>query len=212
MKKIIILILVIFISASQAWAQNTGSGLSTGHIPALTGPQKRTLSLIAREAVDATIEGRPSREATVDPRLMLAQPMVVSIFVDGELRARAWRLTELRPIYLQARDLTYLALSTPKVTKRPVKQEELQKARVSVAVLSDFTLAKDESEVPPGAAVVIYHGFTEWLGLPGDIASDKAKDLLAHICQQAGLRPMVWLLPQTTIYSAQVEGTTESDF
>ena len=184
----------------------------TGQLPALTGPQKRTLSLIAREAIDATIESRPSREATVDPRLMVPQAMVASIYVDGKLRARAWRLTDLQPLYLAARDLTYLALASPKVSRIKISQEELLRARVSLAVLSNFTPAKDETEVPPRTAVVIYSGFTEWLGLPGDVASGSAKDLLTYICSQAGLRPMAWLLPQTIIYSAEVEGTTESDF
>lgn len=201
----------LLLVCSQSGAQSTGSGL-TANIPAITGPQKRTLSLIAREVIDATLEGRPSREATVEARLMLPQPMVVSIYIDGELRARAWKLTELAPIYLAARDLTYLALSTPKVSKRPILHDELHKARVSVAVLSDFALAKDETEIPPGAGVVIYNGFTEWVGLPGDVSSGSAKDLLTYVCRQAGLRPMAWLLPQTTIYSAQVEGSTESNF
>lgn len=181
-------------------------------LPALTGPQKRTLGLIAREAVDAAIERRPSREATVDPRLAVPQALVISLFVDGQLRARAWRLTELQPLYLAARDLTNLALSTPKVSPRPILFDELPKVQISLAVLSEFTPAKNETEIPPGTAVVIYHGFTEWLGLPGDLPSPTTADLLSHICQQAGLRPKAWLLPQTTIYSAQIEGTTESDF
>ena len=197
---------------SLSWAQNPGTMEPPGQLPVLTGPQKRTLSLIAREAIDATIEGRPSRQATVDSRLMVPQALVVSIYIDGQLRARAWRLTELQPLYLGARDLTYQALSTPKVSRRRIQQDELHKARVSLAVLSHFTLAKDEKEIPPRSAVVIYNGFTEWLGLPGDVTSGSAKDLLIYICTQAGLRPMAWLLPQTTIYSAEVEGTTESDF
>lgn len=202
---------IFFLACSQLAAQNTGSGLIS-NVPALTGPQKRTLSLIAREAIDATLEGRPSREATVEGRLMLPQPMVVSIYIDGKLRARAWKLTELTPVYLAARDLTYLALSTPKVSKSPIVFDELHKARVSVAILTNFALAGDETEIPPGSGVVIYNGFTEWVGLPGDVPSNSAKDLLTYVCRQSGLRPMVWLLPQTTIYSAQVEGSTESDF
>ena len=206
----LMLIIMLLNVSSKAQAQEVPQ--LTGQLPALTGPQKRTLSLIAREAIDATIESRPSREAMVDPRLMVPQAMVVSIYIDGRLRARAWRLTELQPLYLAARDLTYLALSTPKVGSTKINQEELLRARVSLAVLSNFTLAKDETEIPPRTAVVIYSGFTEWLGLPGDVASGGAKDLLTYVCSQAGLRPMAWLLPRTTIYSAEVEGTTESDF
>ncbi|MDL2259432.1 AMMECR1 domain-containing protein [Deltaproteobacteria bacterium OttesenSCG-928-K17] len=183
-----------------------------GKLPALSGTQKKTLMLIAGEALTATIENRPSREATVELRLMQPQPMVVSIYVDDELRARAWRLTELQPIYLQARDLTYLALSTPRVSKKPISQEELHRARISLAVLSNYTLITNEKDIPPRSAVIIYNGFTEWLTLPDDLLSTDPVERLEFTCRQAGLRPQVWLLPQTTIYAAEVEGTTQSSF
>ncbi len=176
----------------------------------LTGPEKQVLLLIAKEAVNATLDNRPSREATVDARLALPQPMVVSIYVDGQLRARAWRLKRPLPLYMEARDLTYEALATPKVSDLDLTPEELARAELSVAVLANYSQAMDETEVPPRSAVIIYNGFTEWLALPGDIPSESAADLLTYACQQAGLRPKIWLLPQTTIYSARVEEIRET--
>lgn len=178
-------------------------------LPALTGPQKKTLMLIAREVLDAVQQGRPSREATVEDRLTKAQPMVVSIYVDGVLRARAWRIRGTMPIYLEARDLTYQALAAPKVSQRPIGADELARAELSLALLSNYTRVKDERQIGSRSAVIIYNGFTEWLALPGDVPSGKAADLLTYACQQAGLRPQIWLLPQTAIFTADVEGARE---
>lgn len=207
-----VLLVSAFLWAPSLVQAQTGGAAVQSKLPALTGPQKRTLMLIAREALTATLENRPSREATVEPRLMQPQPMVVSIYVDGRLRARAWRLTELTPIYLAARDLTYLALSTPRVSKNPLTLEELHRAQISLAVLSNYTLVTRENEIPNRSAIVLYHGFTEWLTLPDDLPSDDPVQRLEYTCVQAGLRPKVWLLPQTTIYTADVEGTTHSPF
>lgn len=180
-----------------------------GPLPPLTGPQKKTLILIAREVLDAVMAGRQSREATVEPRLTLAQPMVVSIYVDGVLRARAWRLRGALPLYLEARDLTYQALAAPKISEQPLRLEELSRAEVSLAVLSGYTRVRDESQIHPRAAVIIYNGFVEWMALPGDVPSDRPGDLLSYACEQAGLRPQVWLLPQTAIFTANVERARE---
>lgn len=205
--------LLIFMGLSLLGPIGPGSaqaqGLDLGPLPALTGPQKKTLVLIAREVLDAVMAGRPSREATVEPRLTQAQPMVVSIYVDGKLRARAWRLRGVQPIYLEARDLTYQALAAPKVSERPIRIEEMSRAEVSLAVLSNYTRVRDDSQIDKRAAVIIYNGFTEWLALPGDVPSGRAADLLTYACEQAGLRPQVWLLPQTAIFTAEVEGARE---
>lgn len=201
------LLALLLFPGSTALAQDTPEAV--GALPSLTGPQKKTLVLIAREVLDAVSEGRSSREATVEPRLNMAQPMVVSIYVDGILRARAWRLRGSIPIYLAARDLTYQALAVPKVSDRPIRIEELKRAEVSLAVLSGYTRVRDDSQISPRSAVIIYNGFTEWMALPGDLPSNKPADLLDYACEQAGLRPKVWLLPQTAIFSAQVEGARE---
>lgn len=198
---------LLLFSGAQIQAQEPPA--SIGSLPALTGPQKKTLLLIAREVLDSVREGRPSREATVEPRLSQAQPMVVSIYVDGALRARAWRLRGAQPLYLEARDLTYQALAAPKVSEQPVRIDELSRAEVSLAVLSGYARVKDDGQISPRSAVIIYNGFIEWLALPGDVPSKEPADLLSYACEQAGLRPQVWLLPQTTIFTAQIEWAQE---
>jgi hypothetical protein len=85
----------------------------------------------------------------------------------------------------------------------------MAQAKISLAVLGRYSQAKDETEVPPRSAVIIYNGFTEWLALPGDIPGGKAADLLSLACGQAGLRPQVWLLPSTTIFHTPAEELKE---
>jgi hypothetical protein len=179
--------------------------------PPLTGPEKRVLWLIAKEAVTAALEDRASREATVDARLSLPQPMVVSIYVDGKLRARTWRLKDSPPLYLEARDLTKEALTRPKIGEGNLSPEELARAEVSAAVLGEYTQVKDDTEVPSGSGVIVYSGFKEGLALPGDVSSsESAADLLSYACEQAGLRPKIWLLPEVaTIFAAKVEDIRE---
>ena len=203
----------IFIVFCLSSSQLMGQRPETSSVPGLadlTGPQKRVLLMIAREAVDAKISSRASREATVEPRLSIPQPIVASIYVDGKLRGRAWRLSGLRPLYLEARDLILEAMASPKVTDEPLTLKDLERAEVGLAVLSRYIKAEDDRDVPAGEAVIIYNGFIEWLALPSDTESGQAAELLSYACEQAGLRPNAWLIPQkTTIFSARVDEMRE---
>ena len=200
---------VFFVGTSQLMAQGPENSSVPG-LADLTGPQKRVLLLIAREAVDAKIASRASREATVEPRLAVSQPMVASIYVDGKLRGRAWRLSGLKPLYFEARDLILEAISSPKVTDEALTMKDLERAEVGLAILSRYIKVKDDRDVPAGEAVIIYNGFIEWLALPSDVESSRAADLLSYACEQAGLRPNAWLIPQkTTIFSARVDEMRE---
>jgi len=204
-KILLLLILSIFL-VGPAGAQPAGNAA-----PELKGPEKKVLMLIAREALNAVIESRPSREAHVDERLREAHPLVLSLYVDGKLRARAWSLKNLQPIFEAARDLVQMALNDPKVNEERLTPEELARAKIGLAVLGRYTRAKDETEVPPRAAVIIYHGFIEWLALPGDVPGGSPADILSYACGQAGLRPQVWILPdgRTTIFQAPAQEIKE---
>ncbi|UQZ89638.1 hypothetical protein C4J81_10625 [Deltaproteobacteria bacterium Smac51] len=202
----IVFILILLISVPAAAQQRPLQPT----LPPLTGAQKTVLLQIAREAIDATLENRESRAATVEARLAVAQPIVISVYVDGKLRGRSWRLKSSTPLFENARNITYEAIDEPKTGGDMLSLEELARAEVAVAVLSNYTAAADDTEVPPRSAVIIYNGFTEWIALPDDIESDKAFDLLSYACEQAGLRPQIWLLPQTSIFSAHVEEVRET--
>lgn len=178
-------------------------------LPPLGGVQKTALLQIAREAIDATLENRESRTATVEARLAEPQPIVVTVYVDGKLRGRAWALKTTTPLFENARDITYQAIDEPITGGGMLSLEELARAEVSVAILGKYTKAADDREIPPRSAVVIYNGFKEWMALPGDVESTAPADLLRYACEQAGLRPNVWLLPQTSIFWSDVQEVRE---
>jgi len=204
---------LLMVQAWPAWAQPAGPPQPGGPAfvawPTLKSPEKKVLLLIAREALTAALENRPSREAKVGARLQVTQPVVISIYVDGKLRARAWRIKNLQPIYLSVRDLVSQALAEPKVSDQPLSQEEMARAKLGLAVLGRYSRAQNDKEIPPRSAVIIYNGFKEWLALPGDVPGGSAADVLSLACGQAGLRPQVWLLPTTTIFHATAEEAKE---
>ncbi len=106
--------------------------------------------------------------------------------------------------------MTFQAIDNPKVTQGRLRSDELMRAELSIAVLTNYARVKDDRDVPRKSAVIIYHGFTEWLALPHDVRSDRAADLLSYASEQAGLRPNIWLLPQTAIFIADVEESRET--
>jgi AMMECR1 domain-containing protein len=196
--------------AAPAAAQPAGDTSANVVWPPLKSPEKKVLLLIAREALAAAMENRPSREARVEPRLQVAQPVVLSLYVGGQLRARSWRIKNLQPIYLAVRDLVNPALADPKVSDQPLSQEEMARAKIGLAVLGRYARANNDKEIPPRSAVIIYNGFKEWLALPGDVPGGSAADILSLACVQAGLRPQAWLLPNTTtIFHAPAEEIKE---
>ncbi len=198
--------IVFFLVSVPAFAQERSIQPA---LPLLTGAQKNVLLQIAREAIDATLENRESRTATVEPRLTVPQPIAISVYVDGKLRGRAWSLKSNTPLVESARTITYTAIDEPKTGGDMLSLEELARAEVSVAVLGQYTKAADDRDIPPRSAVVVYNGFTEWMALPGDVESDQAADLLRYACEQAGLRPNIWLLPQTSIFWAEAQEVRE---
>ncbi|MGL4208343.1 MAG: AMMECR1 domain-containing protein [Candidatus Adiutrix sp.] len=192
---------------AESWAQQL-----VPSPPILTGPQQNVLLLIAREAIDATLENRQEREPTVASRLRAVQPLVISIYVNNQLRKRTWALIPQGPLFSEVSFLTFEAIHNSKISSPPLTVRELAEAQISVAILTNFKPAKDDSEVAPDEAVIIYNGFTEWVGLSGDGGSNNATDLLRHTSRQAGLRPNAWLLPQTTIFSATSHEFRETRF
>jgi len=200
---------ILFLTFFMAGPAGTQPIANAQPWPELRVQEKKVILLIAREALNAAVENRPSREARVERRLQTAQPMVLSLYVDGNLRARAWSLKNPQPIYLAARDLVQTALTESKVSDQPLNQEEMARAKIGLAVLGHYAQAKDDTEIPPRSAVIIFNGFTEGLALPGDVPGGSAADILSYACEQAGLRPQVWLLPNTTIFYTPAEETKE---
>jgi hypothetical protein len=171
----------------------------------LAGPIRRDLLALAKEPLSAILESRSPREpASAAKGLEAALPLVVTVKVGGQLIARTWQLERPEPLQQAALILGAQVLTDPKMG-RPLTEEELPQAVVSLAVLSDLKEAKDDQEVRQGQATIVLNGFKQSVGLPSDVPiGAKARDLLNLTCQLAGLRPGAWMTSRSTILTAQV--------
>ena len=172
------------------------------NFPPLTNTEERDLNLIAQEAILSKLEGRPARQPQVGPRLMMAQGLVVSIYIENKLVGRTWRLREPLPLAQGALALTQTALDDPKEPFSALSLDDLEQAVAVATPLDHYQRVADDRQVPPRSAVIVYKGFTEAVGLPGDVPSAEASDLLSFACEMAGLRPGTWMLPDAAIFTA----------
>jgi hypothetical protein len=175
----------------------------------MPGPVKRDLLALAKEPLKATLEGRPPRTPKPNPALAISLPLIVSLYVDGVLAARAFQLDSPGPLEQAALSLGAQVLVDPTMG-RVLTPEELPLASLGVAVLRDLREVPDDRAINPGEAVVILSGLTQAVGLPSDAPPPKKTvDLLDLTCQLVGLRPKAWLNSQTTILAGEAAEALE---
>ncbi|MDR2302840.1 MAG: hypothetical protein LBF38_12500 [Deltaproteobacteria bacterium] len=168
---------------------------------------------VAKEPLNALREGREIRplEVTQFPRaLNQSSPMAVTLWLDGQILARAFEIRQPQPIVDGILALAQKVLAEPDEGRVPT-MEEWPRVKVGVAVLHGLLEAQSDQEVGAGQAVVVLEGFTIGVGLPKDMPSRyQSSDLLSKACQMAGLRPNAWLLPEkVTIFAALVDEMVE---
>jgi hypothetical protein len=129
--------------------------------------------------------------------------MVVSLYLNGQLAARTWRLEGLGQLRPMASELGAEILVDPKIG-RLLTEAERPQATISVAILRNLQPAKDDRDIGPHQAAIVFYGMRQSVGLPSDAPPPlKAKDLLGLTCQLVGLRPGAWMTGQGTILTAQ---------
>jgi AMMECR1 domain-containing protein len=136
--------------------------------------------------------------------------MAVTLWLDGQILARAFEIRQPQPIVDGILALAQKVLAEPDEGRVPT-MEEWPRVKVGVAVLHGLLEAQSDQEVGAGQAVVVLEGFTIGVGLPKDMPSRyQSSDLLSKACQMAGLRPNAWLLPEkVTIFAALVDEMVE---
>jgi hypothetical protein len=165
------------------------------------------LLLLAREPLQAAVEGREiraPRENTGFPALDQSHPLVVTLWLDGKILARAFEIREPPALSAGAMVLGARVLDTPDAG-RPPTAEELPRVRAAVAVLRELEEVGGDGDIGPGRAAVVLNGFTIAVGLPKDMpAGYRSAELLAGTCELFGLRPSAWLSDKSSLISAQV--------
>jgi hypothetical protein len=175
----------------------------------LPGPVRRDLIALAKEPLAAAVANRPVRTPTSRPALSVALPLVVSLYLNGQLTSRTWILESPSPIEQSALVLGAKVLVDPDLG-RILTPEELPFATLGVAVLSDLKKVNDDRDIAPNGAAIVFNGLGQSVGLPSDAPPPKtAKDLLDLTCALAGWRPGAWLTGQSVILTGQVAEVLE---
>ncbi|MDR3204947.1 MAG: hypothetical protein LBV23_09445 [Deltaproteobacteria bacterium] len=178
----------------------------------LNSREKNYLMLLAKEPLKAQLEGREPRTPRDNPamkRLDIAQPMVVTLYLNNEPVARVWELRSPGPIATSALALGAKVLSAPDIG-RVLTIEELAKAKMGFAVFEPLEEIKSDNDLKAGQGAVVINGFTFGVGLPGDMPKKfKPAELLSKACQLSGLRPGAWLTDKTVIFAALVDEEIE---
>jgi hypothetical protein len=178
----------------------------------LSARELNYLLLLAKEPLNALKEGREARPlpAITAPALTQAVPLAVTLWLDGQILARAWEIRQPQPVGAGIFALSSKVLSEPDQGRAPTL-EEWPRVKIGVAVLHQLDEAADDKAVGKGQAVVVLEGFTIGLGLPKDMPGKyENSELLSKACQMAGLRPNSWLLPEKlTIFAADVDELVE---
>ncbi|MDR1658609.1 MAG: hypothetical protein LBT47_13895 [Deltaproteobacteria bacterium] len=193
---------LVFFPAGPAAAQKNSQ------FKHLSGKEKKFLMSLAKEPLNALIKSTVPLERKAPAsmtRLNQSQRLVVTVFVDGQLVARAWELRQPGPLQAAAVSLGARALVDPDVG-RALTSDEWSRATISVAIIYNFADLTDDRQAQAGQALVVLNDFDFAVGLPSDLpAGYTTAQLLTAACQLSGLRPNAWLGQRVSLFAGDVE-------
>jgi AmmeMemoRadiSam system protein A len=177
----------------------------------LTETQRRRLLQIARQSIDAALQGRAAEWKEEDFEDSLRRPAgaFVSLHTpDGDLRGCIGSIRAMEPLYKAvATSAVSAALRDPRFY--PVRAEELPKLELEISVMGPIEPVQNADEIEVGRdGLIISRGRNAGLLLP-QVASEHGWDrqtFLDQTCAKAGLPPGSWRLPDTRIerFAAEV--------
>jgi uncharacterized protein len=182
----------------------------------LTQDHKRQLLTIARNAVDAEINGKPQRPATGNaPILDDERGCFVTLTNQGRLRGCIGVFTPRGPLRDMLVEMGKAAARDPRFVTRPVTPTELPDLTVEVSILSPLekTPAPEQLEIGKHG-IYVACGPRSGCFLP-EVATDQgwsAEEFLSHCCaQKAGLPPGAWKHADCDVYFFTSEKFSEQD-
>ncbi len=172
----------------------------------LTDSERRDLSALARQAVDAAVGGGPLPHVT-DAAGVLAEERgcFVTLKNNGHLRGC---IGTFRPSDPLAVTLVHMAQAAakddPRFFANPITPDELPDLTVEVSVLSPLAETDDPLSLRVGVdGIYIVQGVRSGCFLP-EVATDlgwDAEEFLSQCCAgKAGMSPDAWRDPKTTVY------------
>ena len=177
----------------------------------LTGPERRMLLKIARQAVDTELSGLPfSLPRVTNTNLLKHRGAFVTIHKHGQLRGCIGTFSADRPLYEVVGDMA-ISAAFQDMRFHPLRFSEFEEIDLEISALTPLMPITDINEIKIGThgIYIIQEPFNGVL-LP-QVATKNGWDRLTFLnqtCMKAGLPPGCWKDPKTqvTIFSAEIFG------
>lgn len=182
---------------SESYAQPDSKKDEPGQaeLPSLSDENKKFLRIVAREAIENYVKGKPpARLLYDDPKLKGKWGAFVTLKVKGNLRGCIGNISSDRPL---PETIAELAIKSASYDPRfpPVGPAELDDLELEISILSNIYEVSDISEIEIGrdGLIIEQHG-RRGLLLP-QVATEHHLDVpsfLSQTCVKAGLHPDSW--------------------
>ncbi|KPK44618.1 MAG: hypothetical protein AMJ65_02490 [Phycisphaerae bacterium SG8_4] len=181
--------------------------------------QKQTLLKVARDAVEAAVNGRPApKSKSDDPQLNAPCGCFVTLKNRGRLRGCIGQFTSDDPLVeLVAEMAKASATGDPRFLADPITSRELKHLDVEISVLSPLERTDDPLSLRLGTdGIYIKKGRASGCFLPqvAHEAGWSKEEFLSYCCaHKAGLASDAWRDPGTEVYlfTAEVFGADFKD-
>jgi uncharacterized protein len=189
----------------------SGEGSPTIAGPDLGDDERRTLLRVARQALQAALNGLADPVEVPNAPDILRRPggAFVTLRCHGELRGCIGQVASERPLAeVVWRAAVLAATDDPRFP--PLARAELEGLRLEISVLSaPLRMAiADSGGIEPGRdGVMVRRGRRQGLLLP-QVATEQRWDaaaLLAAVCRKAGLAADAWQRPDCELYVFQAD-------
>jgi AmmeMemoRadiSam system protein A len=183
----------------------------------LTPEQRTQLLRIARQSIEAVLEGRRADvdAAQLDEPLRRPSGAFVSLHTrGGDLRGCIGSIAAVAPLCeAVSSNAINAAFRDPRF--HPLRKDELANLHIEISVMSPVGMVDDLSEIEVGRdGLIVSRGSRRGLLLP-QVATEYGWDretFLRQTCLKAGLPPEAWREPNCRIekFSAEVFGEAKS--
>ncbi len=170
----------------------------------LTAAQQRQLLQLARAAIMAHLQGKPTpTPAPDDPALQAPGAAFVTLRKQGDLRGCIGQIIARDPLYQSVQQMAVAAATQDPRFPR-VTAAEMDEISIEISVLSPMQRLRDVNEIEIGRhGLYLRQGYLSGLLLP-QVPTEQGWDraaFLEGICQKSGLPEGCWRNPATSLYT-----------
>ncbi len=145
----------------------------------------------AREAISSVFTKNVLDAKSFEINFPEKAGVFVELYKKDELRGS---IGFPEPTYSIGRSLAMAAKAAAFEDPRfpPIKQEEMNKIKINVLILSVPEQIKARSKIKPGEGIMVRFGPNQGVLLPKETEGKRVEDILDAVCEKAGLAPETW--------------------